>query len=175
MAEEQERFLFVVEKMLDVVMFENWLRFYFITEMRDEDDAQADAHIFLIIPEKAMKKIEEVFPEFLPLATYLNNKEISFEISQQAICTYIVENIDGKIIEQDTAASIMDSTAFQVQLQLFNTWIQLHEDQLDQGFLTFDVWKDLFTEWKNSQPGKDLMEKLILSRQTVPTGPATVQ
>lgn len=176
MPEAQEKFEFVVERMLDVVMFENWLRFYFITEMHEEGEkADDDQHIFLIIPEKAMKNIEELFPDFLPLAQYMNNKELSFDLSQQAICTYIVENIDGKIIPQDTAASIMDSMSFQVQQQLFTTWIQLHENQLDQGFVTFDIWKNLFTEWKQSKPAQDLKEKLLLSRVSVPSGPRTVQ
>ncbi len=180
MPEEQEKFLAVVDRMIGVVMFENWLRFYFIQEMREENEGpESDPHIFLIVPEKAMQRIAEDYPLFLPIAEFMNSKELSFELSQQAICTYIVENIDGKIIEQDTAASIMDSMAFQVQLQLFNTWLQLHDDQLEQCFTPFINWQKLFDEWKLSKPAKDLREKLILSSQRVPQSvaevPTTVQ
>ncbi|MBQ7607660.1 MAG: hypothetical protein IJU76_06780 [Desulfovibrionaceae bacterium] len=180
MPAEQEKFLAVVDRMINVVMFENWLRFYFIEEMWDEKDGpDADPHIFLIVPEKAMKKIEEEYPLFLPIAEFMNAKELSFDLSQQAICTYIVENIDGKEIEQDTAASIMDSMAFQVQLQLFNTWVQLHEDQFEKGFTPFADWQSLFSEWKASKSAKELREKLIMASQRVPQSvaevPTTVQ
>ena len=66
---------------------------------------------------------------------------------------------------RDTAQSIMDSLAFKVQLQLFYTWLQLHDDQLDQTFMDFGTWQKLFTEWKESAPAKELSEKLVLSLQ----------
>jgi hypothetical protein len=35
-------------------------------------------------------------------------------------------------------------------MQLFNNWVQGHEDQLDATFLTFSEWMRLFAEWRNS-------------------------
>ena len=66
---------------------------------------------------------------------------------------------------RDTAPSVMDSLLFQVELQLFNTWIQLHADQLEQTFFEFGTWRKLFQDWKSSPSGHELMEKLILSLQ----------
>lgn len=168
MPKEQEDFKYSVDKIIEAVMFENWLRFYFITPMQDEKDSvNDDPHLFMIIPEKAMEKIKELYPDLLPLATKLNHEELTFEVSQKAVCTYVVENIDGKIMPRDTAPSIMNSMSFQVELQLFNTWIQLHASQFEEGFADFGTWQTLFKEWKDSPKGHDLMEKLILAQQNV--------
>ena len=169
MPKEQEDFIKAVDTILEVVMFENWLRFYFINEMYEEEETKKtddnNPKLFIVIPEKGMHKIQELYPSLYPLAKSLNNQEITFEVSQGAVCSYIVENIDGTLIPRDTAPTMMDSIAFQVRLNLFNTWIQLHENQLEQGFLEFGTWKELFTEWKNSDVGRDLTEKLILAHQ----------
>ena len=170
MASEQEKFIYTVDRIIESVMFENWLRFYFITSMTGEKDEEE--HLFLLIPEKAMQNIEKEYSDLLPMAQRLNNQELSFEVSQEAVSIYIAENIDGKIIPRDTAGSVIDSMAFQAQLQLFNTWIQLHQDQLEKGFVDFGTWRTLFAEWKNSGPGKELEEKILLSLQKHPAGQA---
>ncbi|MCR5814644.1 MAG: hypothetical protein K6G15_09160 [Desulfovibrio sp.] len=174
MATEQEKFIYSVDRIIEAVMFENWLRFYFITPMQEEKNENQDneEHLFVLIPEKAMKNIEKDYKDLWPMAQLMNNKEITFELSQKVICTYVVENIDGTIIPRDTAGSVMDSMAFQAQLQLFNTWIQLHGDQLEKGFVDFATWRSLFAQWKDSQPGKELQEKILLSLQKQPAGQA---
>ncbi|MBQ7739368.1 MAG: hypothetical protein IJT59_06930 [Desulfovibrionaceae bacterium] len=166
MLKEQEEFKNAVDKIIEAVMFENWLRFYFISPMEEEGNPDSnDEHLFLILSDKALKKIEELYPELLPMAMYMNKKELSFELSQKTISIYVVENIDGHIIPRDTAQSIMNSMAFQTQLELFNTWISLHEDQLEQGFSDFGAWKEMFANWQESESGHELKEKIILSKQ----------
>lgn len=167
MPKEQEDFLNVVNKIIEVVMFENWLRFYFITPMQDEQDtANADPHLFLILSDKTLQKIEELYPELLPIALKMNQKELSFELSQQTICTYVVENIDGKLTPRDTVGSIMDSINFQTELELFNTFISLHENQLEKGFTDFSMWKKLFADWKSTKPAIELRDKLFMAIQS---------
>ena len=164
MPKEQEQFRAAVGKMLEAVAFENWLRFYFVTEMTEEGVApDAEPRLFIIVPEKGMEKIARDYPELLPLARELNNGEITFETSQMAVCGYIVEHIDDKYVPRDTAAGVMDSTAFQTQLQLFNTWVQLHEEQLERDVLDFGTWLKLFGEWKASPAAESLAAKLALS------------
>ncbi len=176
MAQEQEQFKKSVSAILEAVMFENWLRFYFITPMTDEKESEdADPHLFLTVPDKGMNNIKALYPNLLPMAEFMNHKEVTFEVSQQAVCTFVVENLDGVIMERDTAGSIMDSMAFQLQLQLFNTWVQLHENQLESSFFDFGSWRDLFAEWKDSKAGKDLREKLALSLQKPLAGTETIQ
>ncbi len=164
MPKEQEQFRAAVDKMLEAVAFENWLRFYFITEMTEDGAApDAEPRLFIIVPEKGMEKIAHDYPELLPLARELNNAEITFETSQMAVCGYIVQHIDGKYVPRDTAAGVMDSMAFQTQLQLFNTWVQLHEEQLEKDVIDFGTWLTLFGEWKATPAAENLAAKLALS------------
>lgn len=47
---------------------------------------------------------------------------------------------------------IFDSATFQVQMQLFNAWVQMHEEQLDRNFVDFGGWQKLFDDWRNTAP-----------------------
>ena len=57
MPEAQEQFQNGVAKVLEAVMFENWLRFYFISE-KPEAPAAADGQpaLFIAVPVKAMEQ-----------------------------------------------------------------------------------------------------------------------
>ena len=137
-----------VQQILEVVMFENWLRFYFISETEG-------GVLALAVPEQGVARIREQYPLFLPLVEDLNGKEISFERSRQAVCTFVATQLDGKTLPVNTADSVLDSAGFQLEMQLFNNWVQGHEEQLDATFLTFSAWKRLFAEWRNSGKVKE--------------------
>ena len=130
-------------QILEVVMFENWLRFYFISETEE-------SCLTLAVPEQSVARIREQHPRFMPLLEDLNGKEISFELSRQAVCAFVATQLDGKTIPVNTADSVLDSAAFQLEMQLFNNWVQGHEAQLDAAFLAFSTWTRLFAEWRNS-------------------------
>ncbi len=132
-----------VRQILEAVMFENWLRFYFITE-------QEGNRLTLAVPEQGMARLKELHPHLVPLAEEVNGKEISFELSRQAVCTFVVTQIDGQAMPRNMADLVFDSSSFQLEMQLFNNWVQAHEDQLDAHFLDFAAWKRLFAEWRNS-------------------------
>ncbi len=155
MSQQSEAFAKAVEIILETVMFENWLRFYFISE----DQAQ-DGALFLAVPEQGMARIGELYPNLLPLAELLNDKELTFEASRTAICTYVVTEVDGKSIAQNMSDTVFDSTTFQVELQLFNTWVQSHEDQLDESFLEFGAWKNFFSQWRATDEVKEFRLQL---------------
>lgn len=159
MPKEQEQFQDAVKRILEAVMFENWLRFHFINDTGDEENPE------LAVPEKAMEKIRALHPELLPLAESLNGRTVSFQASQSAVCTYVLRELDGKALQKNMAPAILQSVAFQTHLQLFNTWVQLHEDQLDQRFLEFNAWKDLFSRWLATPGAKELAQKLSTSLQ----------
>ncbi|SDF54094.1 hypothetical protein [Desulfovibrio legallii] len=177
MPQEQEQFRKNVDQVLEAVMFENWLRFYFISEKPDADVPEGgEPPLFMAVPVKSMERISELYPHLLPLADAMNGKEVAFETSRQAVCQFVLEQMDGKVLPRNTAGMIFGSAAFQVRLQLFNTWVQMHEAQLDRGFLDFDAWRKLFTEWTATPAAKELGEKLSLSFQSAaPAADATVQ
>ena len=172
MPEAQEQFQTGVAKVLEAVMFENWLRFYFISEKPDAPMGKdGQPALFIAVPTKALERISELFPRLLPMAEEMNGQEVSFEASRRAVCNFVLSHLDGQAIARDSAAMIFDSATFQVQMQLFNTWVQMHEEQLDRNFVDFGGWQKLFGEWRNTPPARELAEKLTLSLQGVAAAP----
>ena len=136
-----------VQQILELVMFENWLRFYFISELEG-------GSLALAVPEQGLTRIREQYSQFMPLVEELQGKEISFELSRQAVCTFVATQFDGKVMPVNMADLALDSASFQLEMQLFNNWVQGHEEQLDKNFLDFSAWKRLFAEWRNSDKVK---------------------
>jgi len=132
-------------QILEVVMFENWLRFYFLSEPEG-------GGLALAVPEQSLARIREQHPKLLPLAEELNGREISFERSREAVCTFVAARLDGGL--HSPVHEVLDSAAFGLEMRLFNTWVQGHETQLDANFLDFSTWKRLFAEWRDSDQVK---------------------
>lgn len=166
MPTEQENFQKAVADILEAVIFENWLRFYFIKENAPQgslnDSSLSGEQILTIdIPEKSMAKIAELFPRMLPMAESMNHKPIDFETSRRAVLTFVLDNVDGKELPRGMAQTVFSSATFQAKLQLFNTWVQMHEEQLDGGFLDFGKWRGLFARWLESPVARELGQKLM--------------
>ena len=172
MPEAQEKFQQAVKDVLSGVMFENWLRFYFISEVEGEKDAEGNPKLAILIPEKGMEKIKELYPRMLSMAEDVNGKEASFATSQSAVCTWVACEVDGKSVQQGTSQALVDSRAFQTASTLFNIWVQAYEQQLDQQFLDFGQWVKLFEAWRASDQGKDMEMKIEMQ---APTGSSQVQ
>lgn len=166
MPEAQEQFQNSVIAVLEAVMFENWLRFYFISEKPDAPAGRdGQPALYMAVPVKGLERISELYPHLLPMAEEMNGKEVDFEASRRAVCNFVLEHVDGHNMPRDTAAMIFESATFQIQMQLFNTWVQMHEDQLDKSFLDFGAWRKLFAEWRETPGARELAEKLSLSVQ----------
>ena len=166
MPEAQEQFQNSVIAVLEAVMFENWLRFYFISEKPDAPAGRdGQPALYMAVPVKGLERISELYPHLLPMAEEMNGKEVDFEASRRAVCNFVLEHVDGHNMPRDTAAMIFESATFQVQMQLFNAWVQMHEAQLDRNFVDFGGWQKLFDEWRSSPAARELAEKLTLSAQ----------
>ncbi len=144
-----------VEKVLEVVMFENWLRFYFISEEDGSDK------LFIHIPEQGVQRIKELYPHLTLLAEAVNSKEITFDSSRSAVCEHVLTEVDGKTIPKEMSTMVFDSVTFQVELQLFNTWVNAHEDQLDESFLEFGAWRNFFSQWRQTDGVKEIALKMM--------------
>ncbi len=156
MPEEQEQFARAVERMLDAVMFENWVRFYFLQEAENDPD-----RLFVAIPEKGMDRIREMFPDFVPMAEALNGREMTLEVSREAVCGFIHDTLEGSLIPEGSMAAYFDTHAFQASLQLFNVWVQAYEKLLDETFLDFGRWREEFAKWRASEHGKQIEDELL--------------
>ncbi len=144
-----------IAKVLEVVMFENWLRFYFIHAEENNEK------LYIQVPEQAIERIKSLYPGFYPMLDKINGKEITFETSQAAVCEHVLTELDGKTIPKDSSGTIFDSTTFQVELQLFNTFIQTHEAQLDEGFMEFGAWQNFFSQWRQTDGVKEVALKMM--------------
>ncbi len=144
-----------VESVLEACMFENWLRFYFISEKVNVDNV-----LYVSVPEQGMERIKELYPHLYPLAESMNGQEVSFESSQSAVCTFVAVELDGKRIAQNMSEVVFDSSTFQVELQLFNMWVQSHEEQLDQSFVEFGAWRNYFSQWRAMDSVKEWALKM---------------
>lgn len=155
MAEKMSPFASAVQQVLEAVIFENWLRFYFISEKPDNVD-----ELYVAIPEQAMQRIQELYPHLAPLAHSLNAQVIDFDSSRRALCTYVATELDGKRMPAEMSAKVFDSATFQTEMQLFNTWVQAHEPQLDKAFMDFGMWRSLFAGWRTSDAVKEWASQL---------------
>ena len=176
MPEAQKEFRNAVEQALEAVMFESWLRFYFIEELPADAEGkkpdvpggeapEGEERLAIRVPEKGMERIRELYPSLLPLAESMNGHEVDFETSRRAVCTFVLGHLDGRTMPRDMAAVVFASATFQVELQLFHTWLQLHEAQLDEGFQEFGAWRNLFAQWRATPGARELAEKLAVAAQ----------
>ncbi len=155
MSQVPDTFAKSVEKVLEVVMFENWLRFYFISGEEDNDK------LIINVPEQGMVRIKELYPHLSLLSEAVNNKEITFDSSRAAVCEHVLTEVDGKTIPKEMSTMVFDSVTFQVELQLFNTWVSAHEEQLDEGFLEFGAWRNFFSQWRQTEGVKEIALKMM--------------
>lgn len=148
-----------IDRIIEVVMFENWLRFYFIAEEGDT--------LSIRLPEKAQEQLKKRYGRLYGLADRLNNLPISHETSMNEVCLFISGGFDGHPLSDDVLSAVFASDAFQVEMQLFNSWVQAHEEQLDAAFLEFSEWRRLFAEWEKTaevqEYRKNLAERQVLS------------
>lgn len=158
MPEEQQRFAKAVNRMMDAIIFENWIRFYFIAE--EDVQGQEEPRLALIIPEKAMEQIKQRYGTLAGIAENLNGREASLQNSRDAVVNFIRDELEGKLVPAGTVASYFDSRAFQTSQNLFYAWVQAAEEMLDKQFLDFDQWRDLFATYKDSQSGQKVLSQM---------------
>lgn len=145
-----------IDKISSAIMFENWIRFYFIVEKDDK------LHIHL--PEKAMEQIGKRYARFYDLAERLNNAPISHENSMKEVCLFIAGGFDGRQLPEELISQTFASKSFQFGMELFGYWVQTHEDQLDASFMEFSEWQRLFSEWKTSEKVQEYRKNIVAHR-----------
>lgn len=139
----------------EVMMFENWLRFYFIAEQEGEEQK-----LFIMVPPQAEKRIREQHPALWVMVEALNNKEITPERSRESVVTFVSGELEGSAFKAGLAARVFDSSNFHLEMQLFNIWVQSHEEQLDASFVDFATWSEMFLEWRASEKVKQYVEEM---------------
>ena len=158
MPQEQEQFKQAIQSMLEAIIFENWIRFYFLLE--EEEQPGKEARIYIGIPDQAMTRIRENYGPLIRMAEQLNGREATLDVSRNAVCDFIRSEYEGNIIPQGSLAAYFDTHSFQIDLQLFNIWVQGSETFLEQQFMDFDQWRTSFRNWCNSEHGQQIRTQL---------------
>ncbi|MDR0338957.1 MAG: hypothetical protein LBH65_01625 [Desulfovibrio sp.] len=141
-----------LSRISSVVMFENWLRFYFIAEEGDS--------LYLRLPEKAMDQIRNRYADFHELAEHLNNREITHDASLKEVCLFVAGSFNDKPLPEQLIARVFDSPEFHLEMQFFSYWVQAHEEQLDAAFMEFSEWRKSFSAWKETDAVRDYADNL---------------
>jgi hypothetical protein len=142
-----------VERVIEVVMFENWLRFYFIEEEGDR--------LFIKLPEKSLEQIKKRYGTLHDLADRLNGKDLDHQTSMNEVCLFVANDFSARGLADDLPSRVFDSNAFMVEMQLFGSWVQTHEENLDETFLDFNSWQKMYHEWHGTDKVQEYRKKLI--------------
>lgn len=139
------------EHILEAVMFESWLRFTFLEEMPDAPAGpDGEPPLMVRLDEAARRTLAEKESALLPLALMVDGREATFERSREAVCRYVLEELEGRgVIPAGSAAEVLDSQAFQLRLQLFNNWLQEQESALERTYHDFADWRIKFGQWRS--------------------------
>jgi len=143
--------------MARVFHFEFWLRYYFIEER--------DGNLFIELSADQAKQMQAQFPDYWELAESVQGRPLSPELSQQSVVEFLQVNFEGKEFPANTVLKVLDSKDFSVEMYLFNTWLDLHEEQLMQKIFGFDYWMRIYEEWKATEKAQQLTQTLKLQMQ----------
>lgn len=138
-----------VDQILEAVMFENWLRFYFLRDLQDAaSDEDEERPVAVLLSDEERQTLAAREPALFPLALMVEGREAGFATSRDAVCRYLLEELDGRRLPQGMAAGLLESPLFQAHLQLFNNWLQEHETVLDRTYHDFADWRVKFAQWR---------------------------
>jgi hypothetical protein len=143
------------EDVLDIVQFEHWLRFYFVKEV--------DEGLELRVPEEEAERIEKELPKMFGLLELLNNRKIDQQICTETVCSFIAARLDGEKYPEGTVERVFDGKKFKLEMYLFNLWNRTHEAKLDQEYLFYTQWRQMFDQWKQTDEVKQYIAKLTIS------------
>ncbi len=105
-----------------VFHFEFWLRYYFIEER--------DGKLFITLTDEQARQMQAQFPDYWELVERVQGQPLSPELSQQSVVEFLQLNLEGNKYPVNTITRVLDSKEFSVEMYLFNTWVEVHEEQL---------------------------------------------
>jgi len=142
-----------VADVAEVMQFENWLRFYFVKE--EEGDA-----VRIEIPEEVMADLNDKYPHLHDLAAIYHGELVDYKKSCTTTCAHVAMTYDGSKYPPGVVTSIWDSKDLKLEMYLFGLWMQGHENQLEEEFVEFSVWKEGFDQWKGTDEVQDYLNRL---------------
>ena len=148
----QDTFKQALKDITDICKFEHWLRFYFLQE--------TDRQLQLVIPDEALKRINQTYERLSGLAHEMNHYFLTPETSQKMMIEYIGKTLDGPVYDHALVNSVLNSKTFEAEITAFHIWSDVHADQLEQEVRDFQEWMQLFEAWKRTEKGQNLLQSL---------------
>ena len=167
MASNEILFDAAAKEMLDIMIFETWIRFYFLK--------QEGENLRVEIPEETMKYLKENTSQYYDLAELMNNDAIDFEKSQQTVCSYINARLDGQKYETGMVMGVFDSKQFKISHYIFTLWLKRHEQVFDETPHTFEEWLESHWGWRDMDEVKNYQKKLMETSPNTAEGTNAVQ
>ncbi len=125
----------------ETILFEQWLRFYFIVEENDD--------LVLRLDQAEEEQVLENWPRLSALVEALNGHAPDHHNSLAAICLSLGERENGEALLENAAAIVADQD-FQEELNRFSAWLFEEANELDRQRLPFDDWLERFARWRGS-------------------------
>lgn len=119
------------KSILELILFENWLRFYYL----DESSGR------LVIPGEALTSLKKIQ---VALAEDLNGKRVELSASRDALLAQFRQVVPDDVSLQQ----VLGSAEFIREMDTFQSWLQLHAAELAAKNLNFVNWLALYERWK---------------------------
>lgn len=149
----------------EVFKFEQWLRFYFAMEAEAPEPSGAgnaeEQAVRLMIPDHYMDEIKADYPNLADLAELVNGTAITYESSCATVCGFVSSRLDGAMFPHGLVDSVLNGREFQVEVHLFNLWIDGHEEYLDEQYRPFSEWQSMYEEWKAADKVQEYRQSLL--------------
>ncbi|MGL1862766.1 MAG: hypothetical protein OCC46_09630 [Pseudodesulfovibrio sp.] len=152
-----------VKDAIEIFQFDQWLRFYFVTKKDDK--------LWVEIPDDALAKIKENHIEMFRFADMVNNAETDYQIAQDNVCSHVAARLDGQKYESLVLPQVFDNATFKIEMYIFNVWLKMHEPHLDEEYMDFAGWLEMYEGWNSMDEVKEYRAKLV-DTGTDPGSPA---
>jgi len=145
-----------VQDALEIFQFDQWLRFYFVEQKEEEN-------LWIEIPDDVMAQIKEDHPALHRLADLVNNAKTDYKRAQENVCAYVGARLDGQKYEATVLPQVFDNSTFKVEMYIFNVWLKMHEPHLDEEYMNFEGWMEMYEGWNSMDEVKEYRAKLVQS------------
>lgn len=144
-----------IKDAIEIFQFDLWMRFYFVEEKDDQ--------LWIVVPEDIMTKIQEEHPALHRLADMVNDTAIDYKRAQENVCAYVSARLDGQKYDPSVLPQVFDNASFKIEMYIFNLWMKMHESHLDEAYLDFNEWLEMYEGWNSLDEVREYRAKLVNS------------
>ncbi len=123
----QKKFLSIKTFLIQAIISEQWLRFYYISELEN-------GQLYIQITHDTLQFFQKKYPQLYPLIKKFNGIFVDANISYEKIHSISFEKYGSAIY------NVMNSTSFQKLVTNFQQWVQEKTVFLEKTLFSFEDW-----------------------------------